>query len=57
MYAKAIKVWEIPKVQINAETIKPFSNTQQLAGSSLPKVVMINSAIVRVQDSFLPPQD
>jgi len=43
MYAKAIKVWEIPKVQINAETIKPFSNTQQLAGSSLPKVVTIKS--------------
>jgi hypothetical protein len=43
MYAKAIKVWDVPKVQISAETIKPIATTQQLAGNALPKVVMVKS--------------
>lgn len=43
MYSKAIKAWDLPKVQIAAESLKPIGNTQQLAGASLPKVVMIKS--------------
>jgi hypothetical protein len=43
MYAKAIKVWEKPKVQISAMPVSSGLTTQQLAGKSLPKVVMVKS--------------
>jgi hypothetical protein len=43
MYSKAIKVWEKPKVQISALPVTSGLTTQQLAGKSLPKVVMVKS--------------
>ena len=43
MYAKAIPAWQKPVVAFSAQAIKIPSDTQQLAGSTLPSVVKISS--------------
>lgn len=41
MYLKAIPTWQKPEVVFRPQTIKPFIDTKQLTGSSLPSVVKV----------------
>ena len=43
MYAKAIPVWSKPDIVFSVQSIKSLSDTQQLAGATLPSVVKVVS--------------